>query len=126
MPSETARLWAACISAINRRASESSARPRMKFDIAGAASDVMIDQQRQNENQFDEREGAILECGGKRSATPLSEAARPCEKRCSRFALPPQSKIFNSHIHSSTNYGIQLPMSSSVPSLPSGPTESKS
>ena len=41
MPSETARLWPACISANSRRASESSARPRMKFDIAGAASDVM-------------------------------------------------------------------------------------
>ena len=41
MPSETARLWAACISENSRRASESSARPRMKFAIAGAASDVM-------------------------------------------------------------------------------------
>src|ERR1019366_8000701 len=42
MPSETARRWAACISADSRRASESSARPRMNRDIAGAAMDVMI------------------------------------------------------------------------------------
>ena len=41
-PSETARLCAACISATNRRDSESSARPRMNRDIAGAAMDVMI------------------------------------------------------------------------------------
>ncbi len=41
-PSETARLWPACISAASRRASESSARPRTKFDSAGAASDVAI------------------------------------------------------------------------------------
>jgi|ERR1017187_2278892 hypothetical protein len=36
----------------------------------------------------------ILDCGGKRSATPLSIARSAREKRCRRCALPPQSKIF--------------------------------
>ena len=42
MPSETARLCAACISANSPRASEPSARPRMNPDIAGTAMDVTI------------------------------------------------------------------------------------
>jgi hypothetical protein len=35
-----------------------------------------------------------LECGGKRSATPLSAASRPEEKRRRRCALPAQSKTW--------------------------------
>ncbi len=35
----------------------------------------------------------FLECGGKRSATPLWLHGPPSEKRCRRCALPPQSKI---------------------------------
>ncbi len=35
----------------------------------------------------------FLECGGKRSATPLWLPGPPSEKRCRRCALPPHSKI---------------------------------
>ena len=42
IPSETARLCAACISANSRRDSDLNARPRMNFDIAGTAMDVII------------------------------------------------------------------------------------
>jgi len=50
-----------------------------------------------------ERCKTFLECGGKRSATPLWEPVKRLEmsgwlvfvrKRCRRFALPPQSRRF--------------------------------
>lgn len=48
-----------------------------------------------------DRSAAALECGGKRSATPPSEGraliaiyARPAQRWCRRFALPPHSKVF--------------------------------
>jgi len=40
------------------------------------------------------RAQSVLECGGKRSATPLSDVPGTVEKLRRRFALPEQSKIF--------------------------------
>ena len=37
---------------------------------------------------------SVMECGGKRSATPLSDATGTEEKRRRRFALPAQSKVW--------------------------------
>jgi hypothetical protein len=40
------------------------------------------------------RARSVLECGGKRSATPLSDVPDTVENLRRRFALPEQSKIF--------------------------------
>jgi hypothetical protein len=56
--------------------------------------------------EFEDRGAIILDCGGKRSATPLSQCVSLRKKRCRRCALPPHSKFFAFRHHEVRDSGI--------------------